>query len=289
MKSSARVYTPNFVTFDVEEWFMGNYPGLDWTPYIGSPSRIDYQVEQLILLCAERKIRATCFVVGSLAREKPHLVRALSDAGHEIASHSYAHQLVYGMTPEQFREDLRRSIDVLQNIVGRPVQGFRAPSWSVKKDMLHWYYATLEEAGLRYSSSVFPGHTYLYGIDGFPQHIHRPTVGGRTTSIVEIPQRLIRVFGRNLGFAGGFYLRFFPSWFILHHIKRFNRKQIPLFLYLHPREIDPHTPKLPLEGIDRIIHNWGVSSCKRKFLRVLDGIEQPFETLADYTTRLSGS
>ena len=145
---------PNFLTFDIEEWYMGNYAGLDTSAFAGSPSRLEWEVDRLIGICSQRGIRATCFVVGRLAEEKPALVRRLHDAGHEIASHSYRHDLVHPMSPSSFREDLRRSIDVLQGITGNPILGFRAPSWSVRTPTLPWFYSALAEESIRYSSAV---------------------------------------------------------------------------------------------------------------------------------------
>ena len=265
---------------------MGNYKGLDTSPYVGAASRIEQEIDRLIEICAKHKIRATCFVVGTLAKERPDIVRKLAEAGHEIASHSYHHRLVYEMSPVEFREDLRRSIGGLEDITGRSVAGFRAPSWSVRSPMLPWYYATLEEWGIRYSSSVYPGHTYLYGIAGFPQQIHRPLIDGVQTGVTEIPQRLTRIFGKDIGFSGGFYFRLFPLHFILHNIRRLNREGAPLFIYLHPREIDPRAPRLPLRGLDRMIHYWAVGSCEQKFIRLLQSLSSRYVTMADYVASL---
>jgi polysaccharide deacetylase family protein (PEP-CTERM system associated) len=281
--------TPNFLTFDIEEWYMGNYDGLDTTAFIGSASRLEWEVDRLIEICANYHIRATCFVVGSLADKQPALVKRLQGAGHEIASHSHRHQLVHQMSPSEFREDLRRSIGVLQEITGQPIAGYRAPSWSVTTSILPWYYAVLEETSIRYSSSVYPGHTYLYGISGFPQHIHRPVVDGVRTAITEIPQRLTRLFGKNIGFAGGFYFRLFPLPFILHRIRQTNRHGHPLFIYLHPREIDPRAPRLPLRPLDRLVHYWAVASCEHKFINLLTALRSPFVTMADYVATLPES
>jgi len=279
---------PNFLTFDIEEWYMGNYAGLDTSAFAGSPSRLEWEVDRLIGICSQRGIRATCFVVGRLAEEKPALVRRLHDAGHEIASHSYRHDLVHPMSPSSFREDLRRSIDVLQGITGNPILGFRAPSWSVRTPTLPWFYSALAEESIRYSSSVYPGHTYLYGIPGFPQHIHNPVIDGSPSPVVEIPQRLTPFLGKAVGFAGGFYLRLFPLFFITRAVKRANRDGNPVFIYLHPREIDPDAPRLPLRPFDRLVHYWGVRSCERKFVHLLTSLRSPFVTMADFVNALPG-
>lgn len=271
----------NFLTFDVEEWYMANYEGLDTSAFENQKSDIEQEIDSIIKICERRKIRVTCFVVGQLAERKPHIVRALADAGHEIASHGYAHKLVYPMTPKEFSEDLKRSCDILNSITGKRVAGFRAPSWSVRRQTLEWYYDVLEEHGLSYSSSVFPARTYLYGIENFPEHIHYPVVAGRVVKVCEIPQRLTRIMGKRMGFSGGFYMRLFPKSYIVRQVLRHNAAGHPVFLYLHPRELNPNAPRLPLSMKDSLVHYWGVRGCRGKLEAVLDLIKTPFITLQD--------
>ena len=118
------------------------------------------------------------------------------------------------MTPAEFTEDLRRSCSILESLTGKPVRGFRAPSFSVTRDILPWYYDALESAGLTYSSSVFPGKTFLYGIPDFPRRVHRPQIDGRRTAITEFPVTRVDFAGRTTGL----YLRFFPLQFLRHRI-----------------------------------------------------------------------
>src|SRR5204863_2351267 len=100
----------------------------------------------------------------------PRAVRSIHERGHEIACHSYSHRSLLTMTEAEFREDTRRALETLESLIGAPVIGYRAPSFSVAIHNLSWYYRVLSELGFRYSSSVFPGKTFLYGIPGFPQH-----------------------------------------------------------------------------------------------------------------------
>jgi peptidoglycan-N-acetylglucosamine deacetylase len=251
---------PNFLTFDIEEWYHANYEGVDSSKYAGQPTHLEQLMDRLLDLCARHGVKSTFFILGNVAAAKPEIVRKIHGAGHEIASHGYAHESVYGMSPEQFREDLKRSCDVLESITGEKVQGFRAPSFSVRRETLEWFYGVLEAAELRYSSSVFPGRTFLYGIPDFPNRVHRPVINGRQTSVTEIPVAPVRLFGRDLGL----YVRLFSTSFLERRIAAANAGGMPAILYLHPREIDPDQPRLDLPFPQSLIHYWGISGCERK-------------------------
>jgi polysaccharide deacetylase family protein (PEP-CTERM system associated) len=278
---------PNFLTLDVEEWYMANYEGDDFSRYVAAPSRIEWETERLLEICALHGVKATCFIVGTLAEAKPGIVKQFHQAGHEIASHGFAHGLVYRMSPDAFRTDLRRSLRLLEELTGEKVSGFRAPSWSVSGEVLPWYYGILEEEGLSYSSSVYPGRTYLFGIPGFPEKIHRPEIGGRVTPVYEVPQALTRVLGQRIGFSGGFFLRLFPAWYIKAAMARKNRQGTPVFLYLHPREIDPRAARLPLKPVDRLVHYWNVSGADAKLCNILSDGRFRFTTIREYIASIS--
>lgn len=277
----------NFITIDLEEWFMANYDGVDFKKYINLGSRIDYQIDTLLRLFERNHVHATFFVVGEFARKYPAMIKEIYRQGHEIASHSFSHELIYNLTPKQFREDLRSSMDVLQYLTGNPVLGFRAPSWSVKADTLPWFYEILETEGIQYSSSVFPAKTFLYGIDGFPQHIHQPVINGQPFTIIEIPQPLFGLGKYRFGFAGGFYLRALPYFFIKQCISAHNRKGNPVFLYLHPREIDPKERRLELGLKERTIHYFGVGSCLQKFTRLIENGEYRYQRMDEHVKQLA--
>jgi polysaccharide deacetylase family protein (PEP-CTERM system associated) len=277
----------NFVTFDIEEWFAANYGSVDLSRFSDSSSHLERGVDRLIDLCSQAEVTSTCFVVGDIARDKPHVVKKLHRTGHEIASHSFAHELVYKMTPEAFAADLKLSCDHLEQIIGEKIIGFRAPSWSVKAETLPWFYEVLQQQGILYSSSVFPGKTYLYGIPDFPEKIHQPIIAGVAQKVWEIPQTLFSVAGKKFGFSGGFYLRALPSWFIISMMKRKNEARKSVFLYLHPREIDPQAPKLQLPPLERLIHYYGVEGCERKFTKILQKFNGTFMVMGDHIRQLN--
>lgn len=271
-----------FLTFDIEDWYHANYSEVR-PPAAGNlHSNFPKNVQRLMEICARLHIRSTCFVLGEMGEKFPEVIRALHAAGHEIASHGYAHKLVYSMTPTEFKEDLGRSCGILEDITGRKILGFRAPSWSVKRENLGWYYETLESLGLRYSSSVYPAHTFLYGIEDFPEQAGYPEIAGRRTTILEIPVPVTRVLHRKVGYSGGFYLRFFPAFFIKQRLDRALATGAKPFIYLHPREIDVDQPKLKLSLLNHTIHYWGIRSCERKLEHILAGYADRIQTMESF-------
>jgi polysaccharide deacetylase family protein (PEP-CTERM system associated) len=187
------------------------------------------------------------------------------------------------MTPDEFRTDIQVSSDILEQIIGEKVVGFRAPSWSVKRDTLLWFYEVLAEEGFLYSSSVYPAKNTLFGIDGFPDTPHYPT----SAKILEIPQSVMNLFGNRVGYAGGGYLRFFPTWLIQRVIRSKNNEGKSVFMYLHPREIDIHQPRLKLGWRDGYFHYQGISGCEEKLSSLLETFSSTFIRMDDYTTNVS--
>lgn len=261
----APAVVPNFLTFDVEEWYRVNYEGAVTHGLSCPPGWMERMTDQLLDICDERGCRSTFFVLGSVAEEYPQIVRRIAAAGHEVASHSYGHQPVFEMGPAAFEEDLRRSCGELESITGRAVAGFRAPSLSVTREVLPWYYGVLEKLGLRYSSSVFPGRTFLYGIPDFPRRVHRPIVDGRQTTITEFPMTRVEIAGKTLGL----YVRMFPGRLLRRYIKQENTAGRPAMLYVHPREVDPAQPRLQLKWQQSLIHYFGVRGCESKLRKLL--------------------
>jgi len=272
----------NFLTFDIEEWYHANYDDVDINKYKSTNTNLENSVNRLLDICDKNNVKSTCFILGNLAKEKPNIVKNIYNQGHEVASHSFAHRLVYTMKPNEFQEDLRISCDILEQITGEKVLGFRAPSWSIKEEQLDWFYDILAEQGLIYSSSVYPAYTYLYGIENFPQYPHRPIVNGKEKQILEIPQSVTRVLGKDLGFAGGFYLRFFPKWFIKKTIENKNRDGKSIFLYLHPREIEKKQEKIELNMLENFIHYHGIKNCEKKLTSLVEIFSDSFIRMDEF-------
>ncbi len=272
----------HFLTLDIEDWFHANYESVDMASFRTRPSRLEWEVERLLEICDAAAVKSTCFVLGSIAETFPGLIKEISAARHEVASHGYSHRLVHSMTPAQFREDVKSSCTLLEDLTGERVSGFRAPSWSVRSQTLQWFYPALEELGLTYSTSVYPAHTFLYGIPDFPRRTHRPVIGGRRTGILEIPVPVTRSLGKATGFSGGFYFRFFPAWFIRREFQNQDVQGRDTFLYLHPREIDPQAPRLPLSHLEAFIHYHGVRNCELKLRGMLNSLAGSFVRMGDF-------
>jgi polysaccharide deacetylase family protein (PEP-CTERM system associated) len=275
--------TRNFLTFDIEEWFHANYDGIDSSSYDARTTDLEANVDRLIAICDAFQVKSTCFILGDVARDKPHIVRKLFAAGHEIASHGSSHKLIHPMTPDEFHADIQASSDLLEQIIGEKVVGFRAPSWSVKRDTLPWFYEILAHEGFLYSSSVYPAKNTLFGIPDFPDTPHYPT----TLPILEIPQSVMNLFGNRVGYAGGGYLRFFPTWLIKRVMRGKNREGKSLFIYLHPREIDIHQPKLKLGLLDGYFHYQGISGCEEKLGSLLAEFSSSFDRMDTYAKKVS--
>jgi polysaccharide deacetylase family protein (PEP-CTERM system associated) len=272
----------NFLTLDVEEWFDAEIPRRKLTASPDENTAIEKQVDIFLGICERLQIKSTCFVIGKLAEKRPHIVKKLHLNGHEIATHSYAHKLVYSMSPVEFKEDLHKSIVILEDLTGESVKGFRAPSLSVNADCADWFYKTLEGEKIVYSSSVYPGKTFLYGMPGANPLIHR--VEG--TSIMEIPQQLMNLGFLKTGVAGGTYLRLLPAWFIKAFITNKNKKGYPVFIYVHPWELIFQKYPVKLSFIESIIEYFGIKGNPTKIENVCNSIKISFVRMDHFVASL---
>jgi polysaccharide deacetylase family protein (PEP-CTERM system associated) len=268
----------NFLTFDVEEYYHVNYTGFDPGSRASERTNVPRLVDRLLEICAEAGVRSTFFVLGMIGEKYPDVVRSIHRAGHEVASHGSNHRGVRDMATSELRADVEKSCAILESLTGAKVQGFRAPSFSVDLETLPRFYEVLGGCGLRYSSSVFPGKTFLYGIPGFPRHPHRPAVDGRATDLVEFPITGFNLFGMRLPL----YVRLLPARTLKRRMRMENEKGRPALLYVHPREIDLDQPRLPLSRTQGLIHYWGIRGCEAKLRRLLHRNEMRFGAIEDY-------
>lgn len=259
--------TKQILTFDVEEWYDANYRALDSYKIDRSKSNIYAEITDILSLCDKFGAKATFFVLGEVAEKNPKLVRMIQEKNHEIASHGYSHRIIYNLSEEEFRKDVKKSLEVLESIIGKKIQGYRAPSASVKKETT-WFYPVLAELGLKYSASVFPIKTFLYGIPDAPRFPH--LIKTKNGDIIEIPFSTVRIMKKNFPFSGGFYFRILPVYFIKNAIMKINKEKEKSIIYIHPREIDPGAPRLKLPFKENFIHYWGVSNTKRKLENILN-------------------
>lgn len=231
----------NYLTIDVEDYFqVSAFENIvspnDWDTM---EHRVVRNTEEILALLAEHGVKATFFIVGWIADKYPQLVKTIHGQGHVIGCHSYWHRKVYDLSPEEFRADTVRAKSLLENIVGEPVLGYRAPSYSITGKSL-WALDILKEHGFSYDSSIFPIYHDTYGIPGSPRFAYRHANG-----LLEYPLSTALFLGRKVPVAGGGYFRLFPYWFTRFALESINRNESrPFVFYLHPWEIDPDQPRL---------------------------------------------
>ncbi len=259
----------NALSVDLEDWyqvlyFEGHIPRAEWA---GQESRLQSTTTRLLDLLDRHGTRATFFVLGWNAERMPRLVEAIHHRGHEIASHGFAHHLVYGQTPAAFVEDLVRSLRILWEITGKPVRGYRAPSFSITREST-WAFPILLDHGVDYDSSVLPARRPYCGIPDAPRG---PWIvwsnGGR--SLTELPPSTFRILGRNVPFSGGGYFRLLPYRALRWALRQVNRAGLPGVVYLHPWELDPNHPVVPVRRSHRFQHYVNLQRTEAKLRRLL--------------------
>lgn len=239
-------------------------------------SRVQFQTAKVLDLLEERKSKATFFILGSVAKQHPELVRKIAAAGHQIGCHSYAHQLIYDLTPEQFREDTLLAVKAIEDACGIQPRIYRAPSYSITSKSL-WALQVLIECGFTHDSSIYPIEHDRYGIPGFPRHAHM--VQTASGSICEIPVATVRVSESGVApVGGGGYLRLLPYRYTAAGIRRVNQNERqPVCVYFHPWEIDPAQPKIAQGKIARLRTYLGLRGMHKKIDRLLT--EFQFDTM----------
>ncbi|MBV5330538.1 MAG: DUF3473 domain-containing protein [Chlorobium sp.] len=231
----------NYLTIDVEDYFqVSAFEDIinpkDWDIM---EQRVVGNTEKVLALLANNSVKATFFIVGWIADKFPHLVKAIHGQGHIIGCHSYWHRKVYDLSPEEFRADTLKVKMILEDIIGEPVLGYRAPSYSITGKSL-WAIDILKDLGFTYDSSIFPVYHDTYGIPDAPRFNYRHPNG-----LLEYPISTALIFGRKVPVSGGGYFRLFPYWFTRWALKSINQKEDkPFVFYLHPWEIDPEQPRM---------------------------------------------
>ncbi len=255
----------NVFSVDVEDWF--HILDTDLAPSFEQwemlPARVEQMTETLLEVMRAHQVWGTFFVLGWIADRYPSLVRRIKAEGHEIASHGYAHRLVYQQTAEQFREDLRRASEAIAAACGSTPRGYRAPGFSIRRQTL-WALDILAEEGYAYDSSIFPARRGHGGIPGA-----HPLPFLFPNGVVEFPISTLSILRYRLAYLGGGYLRSLPQSLILGQARAQSKRGIPLILYLHPRDIDPQQHRLRLE-LRRYFKSYvGLAGCLSKVKTLL--------------------
>lgn len=256
----------NALSFDIEDWFQvenmkGAVRSSDWDSL---ELRVVRNTERILKLLRDSDTRATFFILGWVAERCHALVKEIARHGHEIASHGYGHDLVYSLSPERFREDIRKSKETIESLSGRRIYGYRAPSFSITKDSM-WALDILKEEGFTYDSSVFPVSFHdRYGFDGCESGPFRWPNG-----LMEVPLTVYRIKWMALPLAGGGYFRLLPYMYFKYFFKKLNSKNERFTFYLHPWEIDPQQPRLKLPLSYRIRHYVNLDLTEKYLARLL--------------------
>ncbi len=258
----------HFLSFDVEEYFQVEAAAHristdDWSTL---DKRLPKSVDKILALLDEFHTTATFFILGWVALNEPDVVKRIVTCGHEIASHGMEHRMLTRYSPDSFRDDLRVSKKVLEDLTGRKVIGYRAPTFSIMRKTA-WALDILAEEGFVYDSSIFPVRHDRYGVPNAPIVPHQ-AIGPRGGSILELPPMVRTIAGMNIPVGGGGYLRLLPVQFITSTLTYFENHKQPAMIYLHPWELDPDQPELPFACIARLRHRINLKKTEYK-LRIL--------------------
>ena len=260
----------NALSFDIEDWFhMVEIDAVaDPSKWGDLPSIVVERTRWIVEVLEEKGVRATFFLLGWVARRHPELAKVIAAHGHELASHAFWHLRVDRMTPEAFREELKQSIDVIEDQCGRKVLGFRAPSFSITPGA-EWAFDVMHELGLEYDASLFPAPR---GHGGYPcpPEPHRFTAAPSGRAMPELPMTTVRYGRLRLAFSGGGYLRLLPAPLIRHGFRHVHRRGRPVVVYLHPRDFAPDCPRVTMPLHRRFKCYVGLRSTESKFRMMLD-------------------
>ncbi len=230
------------MTIDVEDYFHvsafeSRFNRSTWDQQL---CRLERNMQIILAMLEQHQIKATFFTLGWVAERYPETIRTLVEAGHELACHSYWHKRASNQSRTEFTSEIIDTKNLLEDIVGVPVIGYRAPSYSIGAENL-WAHEVLEQAGYHYSSSIYPISHDHYGMPTAPRFAYHPISG---SNFLEIPITTSYLFNRRLPAGGGGYFRFFPYFLSRALLRRVNEKeqQAGIF-YFHPWEIDPEQPR----------------------------------------------
>lgn len=273
----------NYLSIDVEDYFhVSAFESVSPATRWGSmESRVEKNTDKILSVLSAQSVKATFFVLGWVAQHKPGLVRRIAAEGHEIASHGFGHQRLCHLSREEFRDDIRRSKGLLEDLSGHQVYGYRAPSYSLSRDTF-WAFDELCEAGYLYDSSIFPIHHDFYGIPDW-QRFASPAIkvgennwqpSARVNGekyIMELPITTVQIAGRNFPIAGGGYFRLLPYELTRLGLQRINVSEKQNFVfYLHPWEFDPEQPRMQGAGWkSRFRHYLNLHKTEDRFWQLL--------------------
>ena len=259
------------LTFDVEEWFhlLDHSETRSEAQWKNFESRFEQNLERVFSIVSRCEVKATFFCLGWVAEQYPRLVRKISDAGYEVASHSSRHQLAYQQTPDEFRADFRAARDAISDATGVAVDTYRIPGFSLTQESI-WALDILGEEGVKVDCSVFPA---VRGHGGLPKFTSaEPCIvkTGRGHTLKELPLNTRSILGNKVVFSGGGYFRLFPYWIL----KKLFADSEYVMTYFHPRDFDPGQPMIPNLSASRRFKSYvGLRGAESKLINLLNDFE----------------
>jgi polysaccharide deacetylase family protein (PEP-CTERM system associated) len=255
------------MTIDVEDWFQvenlrNAFPRDTWPC---QELRVEHNVERMLAALSEANVKATWFVLGWIAHRVPNLVRAIADAGHEVASHGYSHHLVYELSPDDFRSDIRRAKQTLEDCTGAKVLGYRAPSFSITD----WAIEILADEGHVYDSSAH--RTVAHERYGNLSELKSDLVVQRLAcGLIEIAVGGWQIAGRPIPWGGGGYFRLLPYPLFRRGVTAIQQSRAPYVFYIHPWELDASQPRVTgISAFHSFRHYVNLASTEAKWRRLL--------------------
>jgi len=262
----------NALSIDVEDYFQVEAFARTLSPQSWEtlPHRVVTNTEKILLILEGYKVKATFFCLGWVAKRYPGLIKEIAQKGHEIASHGLSHRPLFRLSPQEFRKEARESKKILEDISGKGVYGFRAPTYSITPQT-RWGLEILAEEGYTYDSSIFPIRHDLYGFLGAPRFPCVLQLKKANRSLIEFPITTFRLGPFNIPIAGGGYFRLFPYPLTRALLKHINHQENqPFVFYIHPWEMDPDQPRIkniPLKS--RFRHYLNLTKTQHRFNKLL--------------------
>ena len=269
MDTKTQTPVTHALSFDIEDWFhMVDIPAVaDTAQWDSHPSLVDRYTRWILDTVAAADVKATFFMLGWVAEHHPQVAPLIAAGGHEVACHSYWHRRVDQLSPAEFREDTARTKDLLEQQIGQAVTGYRAPTFSITPGA-EWALDVLLDLGFQYDASLFPGRR-AHGGYPCPQEAHDFTNTPSGRSIRELPMSVLACGPARLAFSGGGYLRLLPEWFIRRAFANFERRNVPVVTYLHPRDFAVDCPRVPMSLPRRFKSYVGIASAPSKLNMLL--------------------
>ena len=260
------------LSFDVEDWFQVENlaSAVRRDSWDKKELRVEKNTKVLLEILDSYDCKATFFVLGWVAEKVPGLVSEIEDRGHEVASHGHGHELVTNISVKEFEDDLEKSRNVLQEITGSEVLGYRAPNYSITEDALD----VLRNQGFKYDSSYFPSSMH-------DRYAKLDSINDPKRAIVRVRKDLLEVMiptwgklGLNFPWGGGGYFRALPYSIFKFGVNRLLQSQGSFVFYLHPWEIDADQPRLKnIKRSYQFRHYVGLNSAEAKLEKLLNDFD----------------